>query len=376
MRKTVDLINLNKFFFYFILLIFLFNACQKRPQNNSAAEPVGVSVRSIVYCEVPLEYTFPAAILSGEQIDLRTDVSGVIEKILFKEGSYVHKGAFLYDIDKTRYKAAYDQALSQWRISKAQLHKAQVDAERYQNLWKHDAVEKIKLDYAESELQVARASAQAAKANAERVKADFLHARVKAPFSGYIAASAVRLGDMVVSGQTVLTTLVSKDEMLADFFVPERFYKQIRNLKSSEHPDFSLTLPDGSDYEEKGKLKFIENQINPNTGTLRMRVSFPNPKEVLNSGMNVVVKIKQKSEHPVVLIDQKSLRKILNENFVFVVGKDRKIIDKKIEIGPAVGNQQIVEKGLIQGEQVVVEGIQKIKTGDVVQVENIFFNES
>lgn len=371
MRNIINFFYSNKPLFYFILLSFLLTSCQKGYEKMPPAKAVMVSTRTVAYAQVPLEYTFPASIISGKQIDLRTDISGTIEGILFKEGSHVSKGQALYDIDKSRYKSAYGQAVAQWEVSKAQLEQAQMDAQRYKNLWRHDAVEKIKLDHAQSEVKVAQANVQAAKANADRIKADLSHATVKAPFSGYIGASEVRLGDMVISGQTVLTTLASKDDILADFFIPESLYKQIHIKENSVTPDFSLTLADGSAYTEAGRLKFIENQVNSSTGTLRVRVSFPNPKELLTSGMNAVIKIKQTREDPAILIDQKSIRKILNENFVFVIGENQKVTDRKIKIGPAIGNQQIVEKGLSAGEQIVTEGIQKIKSGDMVKVQNI-----
>lgn len=353
-------------------LLFLNTACKKEqnvtyPQKNLTT----VDIQEVTYSEASPIETFPTTISARKQIDLRTDISGTLEGVLFKESSYVKKGQILYLIEKSRYQAAYDQALAQLEIAQAQLKQSQTDAKRYQNLWAKDAIEKIKLDHALSEIKVAQAQAKSAKAVVSRTKTDLSHTMVRAPFSGYTGVSEVRPGDLIVANQTILTTLAENREMRADIFISDALYAKISrgNKKERLNRSFKLVLPDGVEYSQNGRLEFIDNKVDPKTGTVRMCIIFLNPNDEIKPGMNCIVKVKefQQNRKKVLLIHQKAIREVLGENFVFVIDKNNKIMEKKVQLGQMIGTKQIVTAGLESGEKIVVEGIQKIKLGDTVK---------
>ena len=340
-----------------------------------------VKVETIAYQKIDIIKLYPTQLQAKQRITIKTEVGGTIEKIYFKEGSFVKAGEKLYSIDQTRYQGQYQESSAQLQAAKARYEQAQKDAQRYKNLWENNAVEAIELDRILLQEQTAFSEWNVAKAQNNRINANLRYATLVAPFSGYIGVSYVKVGDLVIPNQSTLAILVEKDNMTAEFFISEKDYfdwigiaqknPQMIDLSFEEGVfEFELILGNGQKYSQIGKLEFIDNIIDPSTGTLRIHVLFDNKDNLLKSGMNAVVEmnLKQQSQKPVVVIAQKTIRKVLNQNFVYIVDSNDQIQERKIELGPGIKDQQVVQSGLNIGDRLVIEDIQKLSIGQKVQV--------
>lgn len=343
----------------------------KEKKQGFAGMAPTVGVAPVNYSSLSLQREFPATLVSNKQIKLVTDVGGRVEDILFKEGGHVVRGQPLYNIDKSLYQAAYDEAVAQLKIAQTNLVTAQTDAQRYQNLWDHNAVDEIQLAHAKAQVEVAKATVDAAAAAVARANTNLEHATIVAPFTGATNVSNVRLGDLVVAYQTVLVTIVDNSQMRADFYVPEGQY--VAMLSKNDHngtalPKFNLILPDGSLYPLEGKLDFVDNTVDPTTGTILVRLIFPNPDNILKSGMSCVVRSEENNQQEKhLIIPLQAVQQVLNEYYVYVVNDSGIVVDKKITLGASSNGFQIVTSGLKEGEKVIVEGIEKVRPNQHVK---------
>ena len=359
------------FFAAFVFLLMLTSCGRKNKQSHFARRATTVSVATVEYALAPTQQEYASTLIANRQITLRADVSGRIENILFKEGGNVKKGQPLYTIEKSIYQAAYNQAVAQLNIAQTNLVTDTTDARRYQNLWNHNAVDEIQLAHALAQVNVAKATVASAKADVARAKTNLDYATVTAPFSGSTDISDVRLGDVVVASQTPLVTIVDNSNMYADFFITEGDYVKLgasdRSIKD-KLSRFRLILPDGALYPQKGELDFVDNTVDPTTGTLMVRLKFPNPDNILKSGMNCVVRSTQNnSGKKFIVIPERAIQQLLDEYFVYVVNKNGIVEQTKVMLGHVSRNMQVIKKGLKPGEKVIVEGLEKVKPGEKVK---------
>ncbi|MBN2616382.1 MAG: efflux RND transporter periplasmic adaptor subunit [Bacteroidales bacterium] len=353
-----------------LLAVFFLSSCGNKNQSQKHNRQItSVGVATAVYASAPEYFEYPSTLVANKKIDLRADVGGRVEAILFKEGGHVTKGQAMYTIDKRLYLAKYNQARAQLRIAETNYVTDTTDARRYQNLWAHNAVDKIQLDHALAQVQVAKANVASAKANMIYAQTNLDQATVKAPFSGTTNVSDVRLGDLVVASQTPLVTVVDNSNMNADFYINEANYVKLgENDRSIREKlsHFRLFLPDGREYKYKGSLDFVDNTVDPTTGTILVRLRFPNPGHVLKSGMNCVVRLTQKNEKALV-IPQDAIQQLLDEYFVYVVN-DKGIVEQaKVNLGAVSGTLQIIKSGLKPGQKVIVEGIENVRPQEKVK---------
>lgn len=353
-----------------LLAVFFLSSCgnnNKGQKSNRHLTSVGVA--TAVYASAPEYFEYPSTLLANKKIDLRSDVSGRVEAILFKEGGSVTKGQPMYTIDKRLYLSKYNQALAQLRIAETNYVTDTTDARRYKNLWNHNAVDKIQLDHALAQVQVAKANVASARANMVYAKTNLDQATVKAPFKGTTNVSDVRLGDLVVASQTPLVTVVDNRNMNADFYINEANFVQLGKSDQSireKLSHFRLFLPDGNEYKYKGSLDFVDNTVDPTTGTIMVRLKFPNPDHILKSGMNCIVRLTRYNEKALV-IPHDAVQQLLDEYFVYVVN-DKGIVEQvKVDLGAVSGNKQIIKSGLRPGQKVIVEGIEKVRPREKVK---------
>ncbi len=354
-----------------IILSLLLMACSRKNKRSREARISTVVVATVKDTLAPTQHEYASTLIANRQIILRADVGGRIENILFKEGGNVKKGQPLYTIDKSIYQATYDQAVAQLNIAQTDLVTDTTDARRYQNLWNHNAVDEIQLAHALAQVDVAKATVVSAKADVARAKTNLDYATVTAPFSGSTDISDVRLGDVVVASQTPLVTIVDNSNMYADFFITEGDYVKLgasdRSIKD-KLSRFRLILPDGVLYPHKGKLYSVDNTVDPTTGTLMVRLKFPNPDNILKSGMNCVVRSTQNnSGKKFIVIPERAIQQLLDEYFVYVVNKNGIVEQTKVMLGHVSRNMQVIKKGLKPGEKVIVEGLEKVKPGEKVK---------
>ena len=366
------LINYKRTFY--VAGMILCAACGNSKKQQQQAAMMGQMKPTVVAIEVvPASYTvaekFPATLVAHDMVELRSDVTGYLESIRVADGSNVSKGQPLYDIDRSRYTAAYGQVAATQQQAEADLAQKQRDYERYKSLLDHDAISKQTVDQAYTAVLTAKANVAAAKASVARAGTDVNHAVVRAPVAGKIGIVQIKVGDIVNAGQTLINTVVNPHPMFADVDVPQaRLPEFLRMKKSQGKEKFFIQFGDGTRYKEEGKVLTINNIVDPQTGTVRVRLVFQNKDDMLTSGMSVVVVMQYGTVDTQVAIPAKAIIQNLSETSVYTLTKDNVVKPQDIVPGAVTDTMMLVNSGLKAGDRVVVEGIQKVKPGDTVNI--------
>ncbi len=338
--------------------------------ERPAPPPASVTVEKIVAAPVAYYDEYPGTIKALQEVELRPQVSGYITAIHFNEGQRVKKGQKLYSIDMQQSAASYQQAQANLSVQEANLLKAKKDVERYRELDKQDAIAKQQVDYAEAAYTAAQKQVDAAKAMVQSAQTNVRYSTIVAPFDGTIGISQVKLGASVSPGQTLLNTISSNDPIAVDISVDQRDIFKFSQLldKPTLDSTFQLTF-DNIIYPNYGKLSFIDRAVDAQTGTIKIRIEFPNPKFELRPGMSGTLRILTKSDNKTIAIPYKAVTEQLGEFFVFVVGEGNIVTQQKVVPGKQVGTRVIIPTGLKDGETIVIEGVQKLRQGAQVSFE-------
>jgi membrane fusion protein (multidrug efflux system) len=354
-------------------LLFSAQSCKKAATHNQYGGPVQVTGYTVKSQTVDIYDSYPGTVVALNEVELRSQVSGYVTGIYFKEGSQVTAGGKLYEIDRRKYQAAFEQATANAEIAGANLQKAQRDADRYTKLNEQNAIAKQIFEDAITNLQNSKMQLLAAKAVLLNAETDFNYSLITAPFSGTIGFSLVKPGTFVNAGQTLLNTLSSDDPIAVDFIVNEKSLPEFIRLKSIESgkadSTFKITLPDNSGYPYWGRLSVIDRAVNPMTGTIKLRLVFPNRDKILRSGMNCSVKVLHKGSGSQITIPYKAVVEQMGEYFVYLIDS-MKVKQVKIEPGSSLGESIIVKQGVKPGDNIVLDGLQKLRNGSMVQVGN------
>lgn len=362
-----------------IFLFFLFSCSNNKDKSKAPPPATQVTVENVKFLNAAYFDEYPGTVVALNQIELRPQVSGNITGIYFKDGDKVSKGQLLYSIDNQLYKANYQQALAGLQVQKANLNKAQKDADRYHELDKKDAIAKQLVDNADAALQVAKEQVSSGKANINAVQTNVKYTKVYAPFSGIIGISQVKVGTAVAIGQTILNTISTVGELAVDFNIDQKeIYRFTKLLNDKQNlSDSTFTLAFGEDaYPNPGKFSFLDRAVNPQTGTIKARLVFPNNKNRLIAGMNATVRVKSNSGSKSILIPYKAVTEQLGEFFVYVPGDSSKVSQRKVILGKTIDKNVIVKNGLKEEDKIVVEGVQNLREGSVITTEALKPQES
>lgn len=349
----------------FVLLIFL-SACGGKNAAPPPPPPPAVTIEEVTFTDAVYNDEYPAIISALNQVELRPQVSGFITAVHFSDGSRVSKGQLLYSVDAQLYAANYQQAVANFQVVEANLNKAQKDASRYHELDKADAVAKQLVDNADAAVEVAKRQAAAARANIQAVSTSVRYTKVYAPFSGIIGISLVKTGAAVTAGQTLLNTISSDGDLAVDFNVQQKDIFRFAKLlnEKSKFNDSTFTLAFGNDiYPYPGKIALIDRAVNPQTGTIKARLVFPNKDNLLKAGMSGTVRIKNNSSTQSVVIPYKAVTEQLGEYFVYVPGDSNKVSQRKVVLGKQLGANIIIKEGLHKGDRIVTQGVQNLREG-------------
>jgi membrane fusion protein (multidrug efflux system) len=340
------------------LAVLLLAGC-KEPEQTAAPKTPEVGVVTLKAEPVLLSSDLPGRTSAFRVAEVRPQVSGIIQKRLFNEGAVVKKGQQLYQIDPSSYQAAYDKA-------KASLDTTRNLAERYKRLVESRAISRQQFDDADASYRQAQADLRMAQINLEYTK-------VLAPIDGRISRSNVTEGALVSTNQTdALASINQLDPIFVDVTQPSTDMLRLRREVASGQlsmagPDqvkVQLTLEDGTAYGQSGALKFTEVTVDPGTGAVTMRAAFPNPENVLLPGMFVHAKLAEGVREQAILVPQQGVtRDIKGLATALVVGPDNKAELRDIKVKRSIGNQWLVESGLMVGDQVITEGVQRVKPG-------------
>jgi membrane fusion protein (multidrug efflux system) len=367
-----------------------FYSCQQKQQPPNPPTPVNlitVNSKSVLYYD-----KYPATTVALSQVDIRPQVQGYITGIFFTEGSHVRKGQKLYEIDERLYKAAYDQAVANVRVAQGNLEQAQQDAKRYEYLNQHNAVAKQTLDHAVIAQQNADNELKASQQAQKTAATNLTYSVITAPFDGTIGFSQVKLGNLVSIGTTVLNTISTDNPMAVDFLINEAQLAHYQDLEKNKqkHIDslFTILLPNGAVYAGIGKISVIDRAVDPQTGTIRVRLVFDNPKLELRAGMSCVVRVHNQEATPQMVVPGKAVVEQMGEYFVFVArdtilhssadSASKKHTDSadnvsklrafqvKVQLGQTIGPNVIIKSGINDGDKIVVDGVQAIHEGSEI----------
>jgi membrane fusion protein (multidrug efflux system) len=331
--------------------------------------PTSVAIMEASHAPAIYYDKYPATVVALNSVELRAQVSGFITGIFFKEGEVVQKGKTLYEIDRRKYEAAYRQAEAGILSARANFNKAQKDMDRYQRLAEQDAIARQTLDNATAALETNRSQLAASEAALLAARTDLDYSLIKAPFTGRIGISQVKLGAQVSPGTTLLNTISSENPIAVDFVVNETDISRFANLQGKSNAQdsiFRLQLPNGANYKYNGRLVAIDRGVDNQTGTIKIRVEFQNPDDELKDGMSCVLNVLNDQSGNRLIIPYKAVTEQMGEFFVFVA-KDSIALQRKVQLGPKLRDQIVIMNGIEAGDKVITEGIQRLRdSGKIV----------
>ena len=350
-------------------------ACTPKKEAPKAAAPE-VSVVEVVLRDVPIGGEITASVRGLEDVEIRARVEGYLESIDYREGSEVEKGQLLFTIDNQPYKARLAEAKGELARNRAALSKADLDVSRFRPLAAERAVSQAELDNAVSAQSAARAQVDAAQASLEKASLDLGYTRVTAPIAGLTGRAQRKVGDLVGKGEpTLLTTISSIDPIRVSVNIPETLFLRYADrlnaatsgtAQPQDDAGAQLVLADGAVYPERGRLIGIDRAVDPQTGTLRADLAFPNPKRLLRPGLYGKLRYREDVRKDALLVPQRAVQELQGQFSVVVVSAESKAESRNVKPGPRVGNLWILEEGIKPGEKVIVEGMQKVRDGMVV----------
>ncbi|WP_395334637.1 efflux RND transporter periplasmic adaptor subunit [Novosphingobium sp. BL-8H] len=345
--------------------------------QQQPAAPPAPSVGTVTLTTESAELTneLPGRIAALETADVRPQITGVIRRRLFTEGSNVQAGQLLYEIEDAPYRAAVAQAKGSLATANATINSTALQAQRYKDLIAINAVSKQQYDDAAAAAQQARANVAAQQGALQAAQVNQNFTRIRAPISGRIGRSLFTPGALVSAAQTdALATIQRTDTVYVDV---TQSAAQIIDLKQAmasggvseaDGARIQLILPNGSVYPIEGRLQFADVTVDPNSGSVILRATFPNPNGLLLPGMYVRAKLVEGLRRNVILAPQQGvIRDPRGRATAMVVGKDNKVEVRQIEVDRAVGDKWIVTKGLNIGDRLIVEGLVNLRPGTVVK---------
>ena len=352
-------------------LVLALSACSKE-KGPAALPPPEVPVVTVVARDTPLDFELVAQLRGYEDVEIRARVEGYLESIDYKEGSTVKKGARLFTIDDQQYIAALAQAQANLASAQNQFDKADLDVKRFTPLAAERAVSQAELDNAVSARKTGQAQIEAAKANVEKARLNLSYTKITSPIAGIAGKAEHKVGDLVGKGDpTLLTTVSSVDPIRVSVAIPESDYLRFtRSVETGQaQPSKSkpiLILSDGTQHPYPGKVLFVDRAVDPQTGTLRVDLAFPNPQKTLRPGLYGKVKAESEVVKNALLVPQRAVQELQGTYTVVVVTPDNKVETRKVKPGQKVGSNWIIEEGLRNGDVVVAEGIQRLRDGMTV----------
>ncbi len=373
-----------------IVSCLILGACKKKQPPVNHEVPVNlvkVKTQRVLYYD-----NYPSTTAALSQVSLLPQVQGAVTGIFFTEGSHVSKGQKLYTIDERIYQDNFDAAEANLKVSEGNLAQAKQDADRYEYLNSYNAVAKQLYDHAIITYQNAKNQVKSSEQAVKTAKTNLNYAIVYAPFSGTIGFSQVKLGNVVSTGSTVLNTISTDDPMAVDFIINEKqlpHFEQLQNAKAQASDSlFTILLPDNSLYPYLGKISVIDRAVDSQTGSIKVRLVFANPKQVLRVGMSCVVRVHNQETTPQILVPNKAVVEQMGEYFVFVA-KDSVVnnpdakadtakqhkpklvaAQKKVQIGQIIGANIIIKSGIKPGDRIVSDGVQTLHDGSQITTAN------
>jgi multidrug efflux system membrane fusion protein len=339
--------------------------CKQAPVAKPQLAAAPVEAAQVITKDVRVSDEFNGRVWATDYVDIRPRVTGYIDRIAFREGQMVHKGDLLYVIDPRPYKDAADNARAQLDREHAAADFAQIQEDRAQRLKQSDAVSQEELQNRSSDLLQSGARVKAAEAAVASADLNLSYTEVRSPIDGRISRTQLTLGNLAQADQTVLTTVVSVDPVYVYFDCDEQSYLRFQQSAhsgagvGSENP-VRVALADEQGFPHAGHIDFVDNQLNPSTGTIRARVVLSNPDHTLTPGLFARVELQSAVPRQAMLIDEKAVLTDQDRKYVYVVGPGNIALRKDIVLGATTDGLRIVKSGLTPDDRVIVGGFQLI----------------
>ena len=350
--------------FLFVISLLLFSAgCQSR---QAPPPPVAnVEVTKVIRKDVPVYSEWVTTLDGYVNANIQPQVSGYLVGQIYKEGSFVHKDDVLFEIDPRPFQVAFEKAQGELAQAQAQLGKATEDVNRDTPLAEVKAIAQSQLDDDIQAQLAAKASVASAQADVDQAQLNLGFTKVKSLIDGIAGIAKGQIGDLV-GPNTLLTTVSQVNPIKAYVSMTEAEYFRYAHTPSQEDSASQLTLGNGETYPSKGTFIFADRQIDTGTGTILVAVSFSNQGNVLRPGQFGRVRAVMSVKKNALLVPQRAVMEIQGNDQVDVVGSDHKVSTKPVKVGETVGPLWVIEQGLQPDERVVVEGLQNIKDGVLV----------
>jgi membrane fusion protein, multidrug efflux system len=360
-----------------LLSLLLFAGCDRNSQGKPAPKVPEVSIITITPQTVHLSTELSGRTSAFRIAEIRPRVNGLIQKRLFTEGSDVKEGQVLYQIDPAPFQAELDNASAALAQAEAKLPTTRLKAERYHSLLSHSALSQQDYDDASADLNQLKANINSLRASVETARINLGYTKVTAPIAGRIGKSSVTDGAIVTAYQaTALATIQQLDPIYVD--VPQSTAEMLRmrtrlkqgllNPQGKDRNKVSLILEDGTPYPLEGTLQFSDVTVDPTTGSVTVRLVFPNPEGEILPGMFVKAVIKEGVNDQAILVGQQGVsRDTKGDPYALVVGAANKVEKRPLTLDRALGNQWLVASGLAAGDRVIVEGTQMLRPGTEVK---------
>ena len=347
-----------------------------RPRPAAVVLPV-VAVEPVTTEDVNIYGDYVGRIRAQQFVEIRARVEGYLEKMLFAEGTYIRKGQTLFVIDPRVYRARVDKAKAQLNKARAQALKAKRDLDRIRPLFEQSAASQLELDNATAAYESAVADVAVGEADLTQAQMTLGYTSVQSPISGYISERNADIGTLVgPSGKSLLATVVKSDTVRVDFSMTALDYlrSKARNVNLGHRdstrkwdPYITVTLADGSEYPYRGLVDFADPQVDPQTGTFSVRAEMANPDHILLPGQFTKVRLLLDVREDAVVVPSKAIEIEKGGAFIYVVRPDSIVEKRFVETGSEWGNNIVVERGLVRGEDIVVEGYHKLQHGMKVE---------
>ena len=340
--------------------------CAKE-EEKPAPPPPGVTVASVIQKDVPIENEWVGTMVGSVDADIRPKVEGYLLTRLYQEGSFVNTGAALFQLDKRQAQAAVERAQANLERARAALAQAQIDVKRFTPLVAQRAVSQAELDKALSFEKASTAGVDASQADLDNANLNLRWTTVVSPISGVSGVAKVGIGDLITPN-TVMTTVSSVNPIYVDVNISEQDYLRFTREKAGKSAgrNLELILGDGTIYPSRGRVLFVNREVDSRTGTIQVRGEFANPGNVLRPGQYARLRATTETRKGAMLVPAASVSELQGLYQLGVVGADNRVTIKAVKLGPQYGDMWVVESGVQPGEKVIVDGLQRVKTGVVV----------
>ncbi|WP_109511769.1 multidrug efflux RND transporter periplasmic adaptor subunit MexE [Pseudomonas ovata] len=355
------------------LALVVISACGQAPQATLAPSAPKVTVAKVLEQPINEWDEFTGRLEAPETVEVRPRVSGQIDQVAFTDGALVKKGDLLFQIDPRPFQAEVRRLEAQLQQARAVANRSENEAQRGDRLRANNAISAELADSRSTSAQEAKAGVAAIQAQLDLARLNLSFTRVTAPITGRVSRAEITTGNIVTADVTALTSVVSTDKVYAYFDADERVFLKYNELarqgQRGQATPVYLGLSNEADNPHLGQMNFVDNQVNPRTGTIRGRAVFDNSDGRFTPGLYARLKLVGSATYTAVLIQDEAVGTDLGKKFVLVMDKDNKPTYRPVELGPKLEGLRIVRSGLAKDDTIVVKGLQRVRPGQPVEPE-------